>query len=397
MAAAEPLPFPDDASPDDGAGLPGDPERRGDGGATPERVASQRSPLAILLALLLAAETLVAILLAMAKVYADVELTQGFADVPTHYDLAPALISDVVFLAAAVILGIATTAVWQYGWGRGSLVGPRKRTVVWSALFLQAMLLIPFETLLPQAVRPESSATSNLPPLAFVVVLGSGLAWVLRRGAFRGTTRRTLAFAACGVVVMVLVATASVGYAERTTAAAFVQAMGGVFAKPVPPAAVVCRHTISPDCAQAAANRTHHAFAWVPLPSNSRLVVAAMSRQAPFFYAFEESYFASALTTFDLRSGTDAGEPIGPVVRTFVSGGTTVRILEDSGLPSGGFIQFLWTVGGHGFEMDATRVGPRFSHENIDSLVALWRQVRYAEPAHAATSGRSGSSATAGA
>ena len=97
MAAVEPLPIPDDEA-------PGDVERFGGGGATHERVASRRSPLAVLIALLLAAETVIAGLLAVAKVYGDVELAQGFADVPTRYRLEPALLSDAVFFAALLIL-----------------------------------------------------------------------------------------------------------------------------------------------------------------------------------------------------------------------------------------------------------------------------------------------------
>lgn len=392
MAAVEPLPIPDDEAAGDGSG-----ERFGGGGATHERVASRRSPLAVLIALLLAAETVIAGLLAVAKVYGDVELAQGFADVPTRYRLEPALLSDAVFFAALVILAMATMAVWQFGWGRGTLVGPRKRAAVWAALLLQAMLLLPFDRLLPEAVRPETGDTSTLVPLTFVALLGGSLVWVLRRDAFRGATRRTISFVACGVAASLVVALISIGYAERTMAKAFVQAMGGVFATPVPAAAVVCRGTVTPGCARSAANRTHHTFAWVQLPSNSRLVVAAMSRQSPFFSSFEESYFPSALTTIDLRSGTDAGQPIGALVRTFVSGPTTVQVLEDSSLPSGGFLQLLWTVDGQGFEMDATRIGPRFTDRDIDALVSLWRRIRYAHPSRRATGGRSDSSATGGA
>ena len=143
MGLAQPLPLPPDGTPDEDRA----PEPSGD---ADEHAAGRRSPLGVLLALLLAAETLIAAVLSIGKVMLDFQTNTGFPGSPTHYVLWLALVTDVVFFGAAALLAVATVAVWQDAWGRDRLVGPTKRAAVWGAMFVQVMLLIPFEPLFPR-------------------------------------------------------------------------------------------------------------------------------------------------------------------------------------------------------------------------------------------------------
>ena len=389
--AIEPLPLPDDED------LPGAEQTPGESGATRERAADAIRPLAILIALLLAAETVLAAVLAAGKVLLDFQTNTGFPDAPTDYMLWLALASDVVFFAAVLVLAIATVAVWQEAFGRGRLVGRTKRAAVWSALFLQVMLLIPFEPLLPASIRPVSDPGTNALPVAIVLVIGAGLAWTLRREAFRGMDRRTIAGVVATVAIMVVVGTASLGYAERTDAVSFAQSLGGLVAPSdlVPAKNTMCRGSITEACARRAADRVHRSFAWIPFAASPRLRVVAV-RSKRHAIAYESSYVPSHLMTIELESGTIAGQPLGSPVRTVSDGNVVATVRLDKGYDGyGGILQIVWTRNGQTFEMDGSRlIGPGLTSGEIDSLIAFWRQVRYAEPT---TSGRSGSSANGGA
>src|SRR5262249_11830430 len=115
--------------------------------------------------------------------------------------------------------------------------------------------------------------------------------------------------------------------------------------------------------------------------------------------AYEHTYVPSHLMTIEIQSGTGAGEPLGSLVRTVTGGGATATVRLDKGYGgNGGILQVAWTPGGQKVEMDGMRLmGPELSSDEIDALIALWRQVRYTNPRTPASAGRSGSGATGGA
>ena len=369
------------------------------GGAVPQIAAARRSPLAVLLALLLAAETVAAVILAAGKVWMDLQTNRGMPGAPTDYVLWLALASDAVFFAAAVVLGVATTAVWQYGWGRGRLVGPRKRAAVWAALFVQLTAVVPVPyALFPASVRPEEGDSNSLGMLVFMLVLGGGLVWVLRRDVFRGAGRHVVAWTAGSVVVGLVVASVSVGYAVRVSEQSFADWSASMLADQPFSQVVVCRHDMSAACARRAADRAQQPFAWAPTPPDRDLVVvASRSQTTGHFFASEQTYDRSHLTIVFVDSGSSAGQPTGSLVRTVGRGTSSAHVFAWSDTTTAE-AQVVWTHDGATYDLTATRfVRGSFSDAEIDSLIALWRQVRYAEPAHTATGARSGSSATGGA
>jgi len=247
-------------------------------------------------------------------------------------------------------------------------------------------------------MRPATDRGTDVLPAAVVLVIGAGLAWTLRRPAFRGAGRRAIAGIAAATALMAVVGTASAGYAERTYDASFAQSLGGLMAPPASAKDTVCHGTMTETCARRAAERVHRSFAWLPFPANPELHVVA-ARGASRAVAYEHTYVPSHLMTIEIQSGTGAGEPLGSLVRTVSWDGATATVRLDKGYAgNGGILQVAWTHGGQTFEMDGMRlVGPELSSDEIDALIALWRQVRYTDPGPSASAGRSGSGATGGA
>src|SRR5437870_4649947 len=161
---------------------------------TPEQAQSDtsnaRSALKVVLAILMAAEALWAVAFALAKTGSDLSLPALMRELHLHYILPLALVGDVIVVVpACVITLVATVALWQDGWGRAGLIGPRKRAAVWGALFLQ-LVIVGWSLLLTARVAAMEAISPGF--AVPVLILAAGAGWIVRKPPYSDVRRGTV-------------------------------------------------------------------------------------------------------------------------------------------------------------------------------------------------------------
>jgi hypothetical protein len=173
---------------------------------------------------------------------------------------AGASLYGLLFGAAAAASSVAAVALWQVGWGRGHLVGPRKVAWVWAAVVVTALLLPGSELAIATYGINADLTTSDL--LASIVVWGGMSActalYALRK-PLRWAGWKPITIAVAGVVVVVT-GTAIMVHAQRQTLLDSFHNLS-----PRPSSNEMCAGQPNDGCASHAARMRGGVVAWIPM------------------------------------------------------------------------------------------------------------------------------------
>jgi len=282
------------------------------------------------------------------------------------------------FLALAFLGAIgftATWALWEHGWGRGSLVGPVKRSAVWAAMF--AHVLVAAHLLIPGAFGPLTSGPRRAGAITdamVLVLIAIGIGLVLRGNPYRDVGLRVVAVLAISMVAAFGAAQASSRYATHLVInASFAMAEVPTPDRIYAASAIVCQGSVTEACANRAADLGGYPVAWIPLQPGPKVVVLDLHGIG---YASEQRFLLTEGVS--LRSGgafTLSGTPDRRIVRGAVTAQVRVEHAD-----RGGSVRIDWTRQGQHYMLTEVWSSGTVDRARIDQAVGLWRSVRYAVP-----------------